>query len=625
MKRIFSICFCIFFVLNVNAQVKIGGVAEPPHISAVLELDGGTTRGLLLPRMRKLDIDAIVNPAEGLTIYATELQAIFLRRSGNWIKVNGDGDGIALPYFKQFDYNGSVFTVTNQYANSTAIQGVNGGNGYGVRGSSANGIGINGFGTDASGIGGYFTHTLGAGGRSLISIGKTGIGTESPISIFHVDGGNAAGKTVTIDDDENPVIQMQKAGINKGYLQTDINDMVMATNITNNTGRVIFRTADVDRLFVDQLGHTGIGAASINARLYIDGLNTSATTMILNDQNPVIQFRNNGENVGVIQTNGNDFKIGTNFENSSASIIMRTKGVDRFWLDSNGHVGIGARPSLSHTLKVGGGIVVDNDFSTGSGPALYFQKTYPDNSVLTMGVLYASTDYIRFTSTARGYEFGENNGDKWLRLNKTTGYANFQERIGISTDNPTAKLYINGVGDATTAMIINGTDAVLQIQDNGTSKGFIRTDGNDMVIGTNISNTSGKTIIRTNNTDRLYVANNGQVTIGGDVPPAGGYKLAVKGEIAATDFIVRSLGAWPDYVFEPNYKLKTLDEVESFIKDNKHLPNIPDAAAVAKNGFAISDMQKRMMEKIEELTLYLIEAKKEINELKNKFKILEEK
>jgi trimeric autotransporter adhesin len=83
---------------SLQAQVKIGGAAEIPHSSAVLELDGGNNRGLLLPRMRKMDIDAIQNPAEGLTIYATDQQAVYLRRSGNWVKMSGVADAFSLPY-----------------------------------------------------------------------------------------------------------------------------------------------------------------------------------------------------------------------------------------------------------------------------------------------------------------------------------------------------------------------------------------------------------------------------------------------------------------------------------------------------------------------------------------------
>jgi hypothetical protein len=69
--------------------------------------------------------------------------------------------------------------------------------------------------------------------------------------------------------------------------------------------------------------------------------------------------------------------------------------------------------------------------------------------------------------------------------------------------------------------------------------------------------------------------------------------------------------------------LRSLEETESYINEHKHLPNIPAAAVVEKEGFALGDMQKRMMEKIEELTLYLIDAKKEINTLKQQVQVLQ--
>jgi hypothetical protein len=84
-------------------------------------------------------------------------------------------------------------------------------------------------------------------------------------------------------------------------------------------------------------------------------------------------------------------------------------------------------------------------------------------------------------------------------------------------------------------------------------------------------------------------------------------------------------GSWPDYVFSPSYKLQSLEETEAFIKEHKHLPNIPAAAVVDKEGFALGDMQKRMMEKIEELTLYLIEANKNIQRQQKEIDLLKKK
>ena len=97
--------------------------------------------------------------------------------------------------------------------------------------------------------------------------------------------------------------------------------------------------------------------------------------------------------------------------------------------------------------------------------------------------------------------------------------------------------------------------------------------------------------------------------------PTGSHSLAVNGSALFTKAVVRLTGVWPDYVFKNDYKLKTFDELRGFIAQNNHLPNIPAAAEVEKNGIEVGDMQKRMMEKIEELTLYIIQQDKRIREL----------
>ena len=78
-----------------------------------------------------------------------------------------------------------------------------------------------------------------------------------------------------------------------------------------------------------------------------------------------------------------------------------------------------------------------------------------------------------------------------------------------------------------------------------------------------------------------------------------------------------------DYVFDENYDLKSLSEVESYVKENKHLPGIPSAADMAENGMNVSTMSNLLLEKVEELTLHLIRLEKENAELKAKFESLE--
>jgi hypothetical protein len=90
----------------------------------------------------------------------------------------------------------------------------------------------------------------------------------------------------------------------------------------------------------------------------------------------------------------------------------------------------------------------------------------------------------------------------------------------------------------------------------------------------------------------------------------------VNGTIRSKEVIVET-AAWPDYVFQPRYKLKSIDDVKIFIDKNGHLPNIPSAKEIETNGLPLGELQKKMMEKIEELTLYIIELKGEIDLLKS--------
>jgi len=104
-----------------------------------------------------------------------------------------------------------------------------------------------------------------------------------------------------------------------------------------------------------------------------------------------------------------------------------------------------------------------------------------------------------------------------------------------------------------------------------------------------------------------------QVGIGIEIQS--GYSLAVCGKIRATEVKVNAASEWCDYVFEEDYDLRDLSEVDAFIKKNKHLPEIPSAKVVDKEGIEISAMMVLMMKKIEELTLYTIEQEKRINQL----------
>jgi len=104
----------------------------------------------------------------------------------------------------------------------------------------------------------------------------------------------------------------------------------------------------------------------------------------------------------------------------------------------------------------------------------------------------------------------------------------------------------------------------------------------------------------------------GNILVGTATPDAGGAKLAVNGTIHAEEVLVDLGVAGPDYVFESNYNLPSLDSIETYIKANKHLPEVPSAKEMEANGISLSEMNMILLKKVEELTLHLIEQNKKL-------------
>jgi len=126
---------------------------------------------------------------------------------------------------------------------------------------------------------------------------------------------------------------------------------------------------------------------------------------------------------------------------------------------------------------------------------------------------------------------------------------------------------------------------------------------------------------------RLRIYKNGKVAIGSEdmpltTPGDHDYKLYVEKGILTerVKVALTSTGEWSDFVFANDYKLKPLTEVKSYIDHNKHLPDVPSAEEVVKNGVDLAKMDAKLLQKIEELTLYVIEQQKEIESLKKELK-----
>ncbi len=190
--------------------------------------------------------------------------------------------------------------------------------------------------------------------------------------------------------------------------------------------------------------------------------------------------------------------------------------------------------------------------------------------------------------------------------------------IGMGIMTPTEKLHVSGSG-LVKSLVESSDNHAYYIVEGAAGKGsFVdfHRKGDGRIWHTGLRNGNNNYEFRLNDQSIvLALKDNGNVGIGTNDPKS---KLSVDGQIRSTEVkVLTDINSVPDYVFETDYKLRTLNETKKFIDKNKHLPEIPSAAEIGDNGLDLGDMNLRLLKKIEELTLYLIEQNEEIKELKS--------
>jgi len=206
-------------------------------------------------------------------------------------------------------------------------------------------------------------------------------------------------------------------------------------------------------------------------------------------------------------------------------------------------------------------------------------KTAVDPSVNVYGMTYDNTAY--FNGAGNNY---------------------FGGKVGIGVTNPTFALHsaaYNNTGGASALLWGEEYGAAVGVSDDTSSRYAFHVVANVDSLG---KGKAGGT------KSLLYVRADGNVGIGTATPEA---KLAVNGEMFAKRVKVLQTG-WPDYVFQPGYQLPSLMDVEKYIDSYHHLPEIPSANEVEKEGLDVGEMNKKLLQKVEELTLYMIEQQKQL-------------
>ncbi|MFN3840769.1 MAG: hypothetical protein ACK4RF_08680 [Cyclobacteriaceae bacterium] len=209
-----------------------------------------------------------------------------------------------------------------------------------------------------------------------------------------------------------------------------------------------------------------------------------------------------------------------------------------------------------------------------------------------------------FNSLSSSGLFLNTNGTTRVTILNSNGF------VGIANSSPSELLHVNGNARAMQFNSVNGSFNALATSNinlltNGTNRVTILSSNGNVGIGT----TSPTALLHVNG-----ALNASTVQVGSSLP--GSYKMAVGGKIICEEVVVKLQANWPDYVFEAGYQLPTLEELQLFIAKNKHLPGIPSAKEVADKGVALGEINTKLLQKIEELTLYIIELKKDMETLK---------
>ena len=329
-------------------------------------------------------------------------------------------------------------------------------------------------------------------------------------------------------------------------------------------------------IFNNNTGNVGIGISNPQTPLHI--YNTTASEFVrLEGNNPYVGFRPSGGTLKTyVQGYGDDLLVGTAFGNPTGRIMFYNNNVTNMTILPNGNVGIG---TITPTSPL--------SFSNALGNKISLWSSGPNND---FGIGINSGVMQFYTAGMDKIAFG------WGNANSYT------ETVAIHTG--TGMLaYPNVLGNKI-SFWRNGPNNDFGIGINSGVMQFYTAGMDKIAFGWGNANAFTETI--------TFFTGSGQMGLG--TTNLGSYKLSVNGNIRTKEVVVET--GWADYVFEKSYKLMPIPELEEFIGRHRHLPNIPSAKEVEEKGLSLGDTQKKMMEKIEELALYIIELKKEIELLK---------
>lgn len=415
----------------------------------------------------------------------------------------------------------------------------------------------------------------------LKASGKLGIGTSTPTELLEITSSN------------NPTLAIGSFNTNTGGKSTlkfqagngtANNGFFMEYNRLGSDDYLAFKDGSLnERMVIRNGGAVGIGDSNPNARLSLKGYQAGSTAT------------------------------------SKALRVMDSGNTETFSVGDNGRVTVGALTSTPYDFEKfvvtsSAGLTAMSVEGAENGEAIYAFRE--KNVGVTAAMIWSGGDnQLLFEVPNADVVFAPGDGN-----------------VGIGTFSPSNNLHIKNSTDHASVMVeaAAGKNSFLNFTETTASGPSFPKAGIYWEAGSstfNVSTYDGSNLALNENTGNVGI---GTSSPGAKLEVAGTSKftgdMAVDGKIESTKVkVTQTPGNWPDYVFRPRYNLLSLSQVESFINKNGHLPNVPKAEVVEKEGQDVGAIQARLLEKVEELMLYTIDQQKQIEALKKELEVLKKK